>query len=455
MKKWGCRLEENKQAKYKKPLVVMAGIFWMLFPGMSVKAQAEREIFLQRPYVTYSTTGQAWTTNAGDRNVRHYAWGTTVMTGNPSKLEDMGTGQHVFETENRGRLSIGKWVCVHVNGMCIHNSYPEENSWYGVEYGKSTCGRDYFSGWVPYCADCGERLTDTLFYMSDKAAASITRLYAERDNHYYYLCPFCNNLEQARTYGGHLCKEISYNQYRVEYDANAEGEICYGNMEPSLHMYRNVLKYEKETIAANKHLTTNAYTRPGKTFVGWNTRPDGSGKEYEDGAEIYNLTDKDWHLDPAGTVRLYAQWTDTEKEKRPVPPEEEPEEPENEPEEAGLVLTTIVKRILEPHTPVFLRGESGMLTITTHGFAERVDVQFPSELSDVFPELNRTYYYDGTEEEHTELIPFTIPLDMPIHEKYTITVNAYKGLQSRMGKPEFRLKEQGGSILDELRTRLR
>ena len=50
-------------------------------------------------------------------------------------------------------------------------------------------------------------------------------------------------------------------------------------------------------------LTTNAFTRDGYTFTGWNTEADGSGTSYEDEATVSNLTTED-----GVTVTLYAQW---------------------------------------------------------------------------------------------------------------------------------------------------
>ena len=54
-------------------------------------------------------------------------------------------------------------------------------------------------------------------------------------------------------------------------------------------------------------LTTNAFTREGYTFTGWNTEADGSGTSYEDGATVSNLTTED-----GDTVTLYAQWEEKE-----------------------------------------------------------------------------------------------------------------------------------------------
>lgn len=50
-------------------------------------------------------------------------------------------------------------------------------------------------------------------------------------------------------------------------------------------------------------LTANAFKKKNCTFVGWNTKKDGSGTTYKNKASVKNLTAKN-----GGTVTLYAQW---------------------------------------------------------------------------------------------------------------------------------------------------
>lgn len=59
------------------------------------------------------------------------------------------------------------------------------------------------------------------------------------------------------------------------------------------------------TFDVEKSLTTNGFSSPSSTFSGWNTKPDGTGTSYKDGASVMNLTDKD-----GDTVTLYAVWGD-------------------------------------------------------------------------------------------------------------------------------------------------
>lgn len=51
-------------------------------------------------------------------------------------------------------------------------------------------------------------------------------------------------------------------------------------------------------------LRKNDFVREGYTFVGWNTKRDGSGTSYPDQYnKVRNLTSSD-----GGTITLYAQW---------------------------------------------------------------------------------------------------------------------------------------------------
>jgi uncharacterized repeat protein (TIGR02543 family) len=79
--------------------------------------------------------------------------------------------------------------------------------------------------------------------------------------------------------------------YYVRYDGNG-GD---GEMSDSSHAYGTLSR-----------LSTNAYTKTGYTFTGWNTEADGGGTPYGQDAELtVDLTDED-----GATVRLWAQWTE-------------------------------------------------------------------------------------------------------------------------------------------------
>ena len=116
----------------------------------------------------------------------------------------------------------------------------------------------------------------------------------------------------------HKCKNISWNQYKVCYQANTGGASYNGYMDDSIHMYNDAIVYEGKTVTPVTHLTENNYSRTGYLFAGWNTEPDGSGTTYADKAAIENLRQADWRDrttwtdNDHGVVNLYAQWVRSE-----------------------------------------------------------------------------------------------------------------------------------------------
>lgn len=290
----------------------------MLLPGQKVDAAAKKTIY-NSPYVTFSPDGKAFTTCAGDQNYTWYDYGTTVNTGIKSSLQSLRTGEHYYKVARWGEVPVGSWKVVHRPGQCIHEGYTIDENWHGIQFGTQKCMQYYYSGWEAFCADCGEPLEESYIYMSREAASSIQYLDLGSEKNpvfYYYLCPFCRNLEQGVRLSAHWCKKISWNQYRIFYDPNIKKYNGY--MDYSYHMYNSATEYEGQTVTPVTHLTENNYTKEGYVFIGWNTKPDGSGVSFSDSAEIYNLSNVDWRDESTwtetdnGTITLYAQWRKSE-----------------------------------------------------------------------------------------------------------------------------------------------
>ncbi len=264
----------------------------------------------ESPYVTFSPDGKAFTTNSGDADYSWYEDGTTISTGISSSVRALKEGEHYFRVRKEGEIPIGKWTVVHGDSSCCHDSYPPVGiPYHDITFGRHSCLRAYYSGWMASCADCGENVTPIMIYMSKEAAKSITRLDLSLD--YYYLCPHCSNLEQGAGFGVHYCRDISWNRYQIRYDSNANGWVG-GYMEHSLHMYNNETTYEGEKITPQTRLNKNTYTRIGYEFVCWNTKPDGTGRNFTDQEEILNLSTENYDENGGGTVTLYAQWKRSE-----------------------------------------------------------------------------------------------------------------------------------------------
>ena len=212
----------------------------LLFPGQA--EAADKKTIYNSPYVSFSPDGKAFTTCAGDQNYTWYAEddSTTVYTGIKSSLRSLRTGEHYYKVARWGEVPVGSWKVVHRPGQCIHDGYTSDENWHGIQFGTQKCMQYYYSGWKAFCADCGEPLEDSNIYMSREAASSIQYLDLGSEKNpvfYYYLCPFCRNLEQGVGLSAHWCKEISWNQYRVVYKANSGVDGYNGYMDYSYHMY--------------------------------------------------------------------------------------------------------------------------------------------------------------------------------------------------------------------------
>ncbi len=260
--------------------------------GMALYVQAGSGV-----QISYSPDGQAFTTCSGDTSAVWYEKGMTVRLRENAGGPAAGPGEHIYYWKRTGSIPISYWEVVHPYGKCIHRDYRASTTFHGVDFGRKKCGRNYYSGWMGYCADCGEAATNFLVYMNGDTAAALTEI--QTDMGYYYLCPWCRNLEQATEIMPHTCQAVSANRYTVVYEANGGS----GYMAPSVHMYNDAPVYEGREITPQTTLSLCSYGRIGYVFAGWNTRPDGSGQSYGDGAVIRNLSDQE-----GDRVLLYAQW---------------------------------------------------------------------------------------------------------------------------------------------------
>ena len=110
---------------------------------------------------------------------------------------------------------------------------------------------------------------------------------------------------------------------------------------------------------------------------------------------------------------------------------------------------------MPPHDPIFQRGESGMLKITVRGYADALEVIFPEAFSEVDASLNRVIHYETPREVVSEEVIFMVPLELAEDGTYHVIVKAHKGEETLVSKPELSAIQVTGTILGEIRTRLR
>ena len=120
----------------------------------------------------------------------------------------------------------------------------------------------------------------------------------------------------------------------------------------------------------------------------------------------------------------------------------------------GVGLKAYVERVLAPHTPQFKRGESGVLYVETTGYIEKLEISFPKAFVQADETLSRSIVYEVPDYRRTEEIPFIVPFSVSDGEMI-IQIRAYKAGTELDAEPKLVTIKVKGSILDELRTRLR
>jgi hypothetical protein len=96
-------------------------------------------------------------------------------------------------------------------------------------------------------------------------------------------------------------------------------------------------------------------------------------------------------------------------------------------------------------------SNAGTITLTIN-----INEIFPEEIIRMNPELPYVFdYKDNLQYQTEEQLQFAVPLDVPPGSEYSITVKAYKGDREIEVTPTLQVMEGNGSVLDDLRTRLR
>lgn len=108
---------------------------------------------------------------------------------------------------------------------------------------------------------------------------------------------------------------LSWSDFKTEVTSYGEGGMSYFAIwEPTVTYKANggtgkdfseYLTWQGETLYnyADYTVKANSFAKPGATFKGWNTKPDGTGKSYTAGSVISEF-------DSSDPIVLYAQWSD-------------------------------------------------------------------------------------------------------------------------------------------------
>ena len=156
----------------KSRIVQTIWLLVILTAFLPMKTNAQKTIY-NSPYVSFSPDGKAWTTNSGDRNTVWYEYGRTVYTGIQSTARTPGQGEHTYINTDNAMVPIGYWKVAFPGGHCVHGGgLPSDYQYHDLDFRVVSCMNSFYSGWLGYCADCGEAVLYGLVYMSETTARS-------------------------------------------------------------------------------------------------------------------------------------------------------------------------------------------------------------------------------------------------------------------------------------------
>lgn len=296
-------MKEKKVKKDYKKIIILTAVILIFLVILGINLTAST--------LLYGTilTGQSDNQPLDTFHEESVPYGTIVSTGVGKSYADPTVGMHMY-TYNKGEtdtlIPISQWRADISQRKCSGLSNNDIEFAGYTSTGGTSCGTLTLPGWMATCADCGLELQAVLYFNSEYVKEI---KYIDSKADFMCTCFKCNALWTAaniKDLGDHICKSSSYNRYYISYNSN--GGV--GSMGNTTHMYNNAKTYEefsgnKQSNGFSKKLAINTFAKDGKVFIGWNTKQDGTGTSYKDGAEILNLTATN-----NGTVTLYAQWVD-------------------------------------------------------------------------------------------------------------------------------------------------
>ena len=157
------------------------------------------------------------------------------------------------------------------------------------------------------------------------------------------------------------------------------------------------------TVGEAQSLHTNAFTRTGYSFTGWNTKDDGSGRDYADKATVKDLATID-----GATVTLYAQWEEQsdigaidgsdDKDNGSMDDSSENIGDDNTDDDNVKILYEIVSDTPVDNIKVYIFKYENLDTLPyTSGFsiAGLPTAYTDNDLNKVPKEVNKGYFFDG------------------------------------------------------------
>ncbi|MBE5868292.1 MAG: hypothetical protein E7293_04935 [Lachnospiraceae bacterium] len=118
-----------------------------------------------------------------------------------------------------------------------------------------------------------------------------------------------------------------------------------------------------------------------------------------------------------------------------------------------FALEAELRRSRYPYDGDFKAGDGAVVTVTTWGYADKVIIAFPDELTALNPRLGKEYIYELPDATKTETYEFNVPLDA-IGGDYILNVTAWRN-ERKLEKDLVLSVLTDESIVEEFRTRIR
>lgn len=154
------------------------------------------------------------------------------------------------------------------------------------------------TAWRGVCANCGQPIHVNL-YASRNAVSDLP--FVTAGSRLFITYPLTGHLEMGTTIA-HNCKGLSPNKYIVKYDGNvpvAQASSLQGSTGASVFYYgtpektkvvegvtQKQYRYNGSEVYSTGLVSDCGFERKGYSFVGWNTKPDGSGVSIPAGSDF-------------------------------------------------------------------------------------------------------------------------------------------------------------------------
>ena len=243
--------------------------------------------------VTFTRTGYTQTGWASD------AAGTNWVAGlSTSYTANSGTTLYPYWEPNVYTLTINPNGGTMVNGdTTTSSSFTTDfaygtrtyignlNSYAGYEPNNVPTKNGYTCTGYTFSGGTGEKNTSgNVFYFMGESPETIVMVTGSDTRTWIFNGDYAGAVTATAQFTG--------NTYYVQYNSNGGTS---GTMSNSTHIYGTA-----------SNLTSNGFSKTGYSFAGWNTKADGTGTNYSNGASISTLT-----ATAGATVQLYAKWSES------------------------------------------------------------------------------------------------------------------------------------------------